>query len=706
MTSENFLKAKDFFLQGLADFEKENYLAAKAHFENSLALMPERISILVNYSATLIKLDLYQEADDCCNKILKLQPDSAEANLNLGQIRLHDEKYAEALVYFDKSIGFKHDYAEAYLNRGASQHKLKQFDAAIVSYRAALNINPRYAEAYCNHGNTLLELKQLSAAVENYNKAIAINARLAEAHCNRGYAMQELRQLDAAVEGYRKAIDVNPEYADAYYNLGNALQELKQLDTAIDNYAKTLTLKPDYKFLPGTLLLTKMRVCQWEGFQQAIVQLAKDIADGKNAATPFPAIAMLDEPAIHLKAAQIYVHSEHPEMELLAPFNRRAAGSKIRIGYFSADFKEHPVSYLTAELFELHDRSRFEVFGFSLRSTQASPIQMRVSRSFDRFIEVWDKSDQEVAQLARELNIDIAVDLGGFTAESRTNIFALRAAPLQIGYLGYLGTMGAKYMDYLVADKVICPPHLQDFYSEKIVHMHSYQVNDSKRKISARKFQRQELGLPEKGVVFCCFNNNYKILPATFDGWMRILKAVPGSVLFLFAENKWVTSNLQHEAESRGIAKERLVFGQRLHYEDYLARYSVCDLFLDTRPYNAGTTASDALWSGLPVLTCTGQSFASRVAASLLQAIEMPELVTHTQEEYEAKAIELATAPGALQELKNKLEANRLTTALFDTARFTKHLEMAYETMCARSQAGLPPDHIYVGIPDIAKIIH
>ncbi|MBU3578377.1 hypothetical protein ICN24_10285, partial [Polynucleobacter sp. UK-Kesae-W10] len=368
----------------------------------------------------------------------------------------------------------------------------------------------------------------------------------------------------------------------------------------------------------------------------------------------------------------------------LGPIPKRAPASKIRIGYFSADLNNHAVAILTAQLFETHRRDQFEIIAFSLGVDDHSPVRQRMTKAFDQFIDASHMSDMAIAQLARQKGIDIAVDLGGFTGDARMGIFAYRAAPIQLSYIGYLGTLGVPYMDYLIADATIIPPGFESYYCEQIVRLPSYQVNDSQRKIANTVFTRQALGLPQEGFVFACFNNNYKILPATFDRWMRILKATPGSVLFLYAENDWVKSNLQKEAKARGIEPERLVFGERLPADEYLARYQVCDLFLDTLPYNAGTTASDALWAGLPVLTLMGQSFASRVAASLLNAIGLPELITTTPEQYEARAIELALQPETLIAIKAKLAANRLSTPLFDTPLFTKHLESAYQQMYER----------------------
>jgi predicted O-linked N-acetylglucosamine transferase (SPINDLY family) len=380
----------------------------------------------------------------------------------------------------------------------------------------------------------------------------------------------------------------------------------------------------------------------------------------------------------------------------LNPIVKRPASQKIRIGYFSADFRNHAVSLLTAELYELHDKNKFEIIAFSFGVDDKGPMRLRLSQAFNQFIDVCDMSDLEIAKLARDLQIDIAVDLGGHTQDSRTGIFSNRAAPIQISYIGYLGTMGAEYYDYLLADETIIPDELQKFYAEKIVYLPSYQVNDRKRLISDRQFTRQELGLPEHGFVFCCLNNNYKILPATFDGWMRILKIVVGSALWLLEDNEWSRENLKKEAEKQGIAADRLVFAERLPLPEHLARHRQADLFLDTFPCNAGATASDALWTGLPILTRMGRSFASRVAASLLNAIGLPELITNTQEEYEALAIELALNQNKLAEIKLKLANNRLTTPLFDTPLFTKNLETAYIKMMGRYQDDLQPDHISI----------
>jgi predicted O-linked N-acetylglucosamine transferase (SPINDLY family) len=350
-----------------------------------------------------------------------------------------------------------------------------------------------------------------------------------------------------------------------------------------------------------------------------------------------------------------------------------------------------------AELFELHDKSKLELFGFSFGPVANDEMRQRLEKSFDQFFEVGKKSDAEIAKLSRALNIDIAVDLKGFTQDLRVGIFAHRAAPIQVNYLGYPGTMGADFIDYIIADRTLIPPELQPCYSEKVVYLpNSYQANDRKRSISDRKFTRQELGLPENGFVFCCFNNNHKILPATFASWMRILKAVEGSALWLLQDNSWAAENLKKEAEKLGILTDRLVFAERLTLPDHLARHCQADLFLDTFPYNAHTTTSDALWAELPVITLMGVSFASRVAASLLNAIGLPELITNSQEQYETLAIELARNSQKLEDIKLRLARNRLAAPLFDTPLFAKNIEAAYIQMSERYRSDLLPEHIKI----------
>jgi len=524
-----------------------------------------------------------------------------------------------------------------------------------------------------------------------------VNSEYVEGHYNRGNMLSALRRHEEALGCYTKVIALRPDFAEAYYNQGNALNALKHRAEAVASYEKAMALKPDYEFLWGELLHTKMRICDWHGLEAQVSQLTGKIDRGEKVSTPFPILALTNSAALQLKAAESWTHAKCPTNDVLPMIGKQQRHNKIRIGYFSADFREHALSVLAVELFERHDRSNFEVNAFSFGPDKKDDMRQRLDKAFDKFIDIRNQSDKESAMLARDMEIDIAVDLGGFTQDARTNIFAMRAAPIQVNYLGYPGTMGANYIDYIIADRVLIPETQRYCYAEKIVYLpNSYQANDSKRVIADRQFTRAELGLPQNGFVFCCFNNSYKITPDVFSCWMRILKGVEGSVLWLVEDNASVVSNLRKEATNRGIDPARLVFAKRMPLALHLARHRLADLFLDTLPFNANTTASVSLWAGLPVLTQIGETFAGRAAASLLEAIGLPELITMTAQSYESLAVELAKDPERLASIRHKLADNRLRMPLFDTELFTRHIESAYTTMYERYQGESAPDHIYV----------
>lgn len=637
------------------------------------------------------------QAQRLYENVLESHPDHFDSLHLLGVIAYQSNRPQEAVELIARAIEINPGIPTSYSNIGAALEALGLLDEAVACYDKAISLNPDYAEAYYNRGNSLKLLRRLDEAVSSYERAIALKPDYAEACNNRGNALIELKQPEAAVASFLQALATNPGYADAFNNLGNALKELKRLDDALACYSKALALRPDYEFLAGTVLSTRMMLCDWQGFSESLAGLEAGIQESRKVVMPFPVLALVDSPALHLQAARIYAATKHPQGDSLGPMEKHGRAEKIRIGYFSADFHNHATAYLMAELFEAHDRSRFEWIGFSFGPEKHDEMRQRVSSAFDRFIDVRNLSDREVAAEARALGIDIAVDLKGFTQDSRPGIFAEGCAPIQADYLGYPGTMGADYIDYVIADATVIPPERRTDYTEKVVYLpHCYQVNDSRRRISERIYTRQEMGLPESGFVFCCFNNNYKIVPSTFDGWMRILKAVEHSVLWLFEDNPTAAANLRKEAEARGIDRARLVFAKRMPLDEHLARHRLADLFIDTLPYNAHTTASDALWAGLPVLTCAGTSFAARVAASLLKAVGLPELVAATQQEYERMAIELAADSARLSAIRQKLQGNRLKAPLFDARLFATHVEAAYQAMYDRYQAGLPPAHIEI----------
>jgi predicted O-linked N-acetylglucosamine transferase (SPINDLY family) len=632
-------------------------------------------------------LELSCSKDDC----------SPEALYYLGSAQLKKSLYEKAARSFERSILKAGRFFEALHDLGTAYGHMGKIQESLSCFQDCLKFNPKSHELLFNIGKCFSDLQHHPNALTYYTQALQLKPDFIEAYTSIGITLNKLRRYDEAIAHYDKAISLKADCVEALSNKGISLNELQRYDEAIAHYNKSISLKPDIDWIPGDLLHTKMRVCDWSGFNDSLKNVTSKVITNEKVSPPFALLALTDDAVLHQQSAKIYAQDQYPPNSALGPILKHPKGHKIRIGYFSADFKNHPVANLTVELFELHNKNRFEVFAFSFGVDDKSPVRLRLSQAFNQFIDVSGMSDLGIAKLSRDMQIDIAIDLGGYTADSRTGIFSHRAAPIQVSYIGYLGTMGASYVDYIIADKTLIPTESQSYYSEKVVYLpNSYQVNDRKRLISDKQFARKELGLPENSFVFCCFNNNYKILPATFDCWVRILKGVEGSVLFLYAENGWAKSNLKLEAEARGINNKRLVFGGYMPNAAYLARYQACDLFLDTFPYNAGTTASDALWAGLPLLTLIGQSFASRVAASLLNAIDLPELITNSQREYESLAIELAMNPEKLAVIKLKLANNRQTTPLFDSPLFAKNLEAAYMKMFELYQADFLPGHIHL----------
>ena len=677
--------------------QKGDFHKAEAIYLQLLTINPANSEALQLLGALALEKGNNQDGLELINLAIEINPKVASYHSNQGVAFKELDKFEDAVASFDKAIALDPCYAEAYSNRGAALRRLHLLDAAIESCEKAISLNPRLVEAYSNIGLALQEQKKLDAAVLNFDKAIKLNPNYFQAYSNRGNALLELKQFDSAIASYDKAISLRPDSAEAYYNRGAAYKELKNLDIAVDNYETAYHLKPDQPYLEGMRLHIKMFICDWVDFESNMLSLNQRIQDDFNVAHSFTLLGLPFSLTAHRQTAENLCKDKYPFNSYLGPIIKQPRQPKIRLGYYSADFHNHATAYLMAELFERHDKEKFELIAFSFGPETNDQMQIRVSQAFDHFVNVASLSDIEVALLSRELGIDIAVDLKGVTQDARLGIFSFRAAPIQVSYLGYPGTLGADYIDYLIADKTLIPLQSQQYYSEKIVYLpNSYQVNDRKRVIAPTQFTKQELGLPQNAFVFCCFNNNFKITPDVFDSWARILKAVDESVLWLFQDNPTAAANLRKEARQRGLDPNRLVFATRMDLPEHLARHKAADLFLDTRPYNAHTTASDALWAGLPVLTCMGESFASRVAASLLNAIGLPELVTETQADYEALAIELANTPSKLKEIKEKLERNKLTTPLFDTALFTKHIEAAYAQMYERYQDDLEPAHIEI----------
>jgi predicted O-linked N-acetylglucosamine transferase (SPINDLY family) len=490
-------------------------------------------------------------------------------------------------------------------------------------------------------------------------------------------------------------IEIDNKNCYAYICLAGLFKELGQIDNAINCLIKVKNIDPDYEFVDGLILHYKMFASNWDGYYENISKLKKDLSASKPVTVSFIALTLIDDPYLQLIAAKYYSKKFSGIKKINPSLGEK--NKKIRIGYFSADFFNHATCILIAELFELHDKNNFEIYGFSFGPNINDAMTDRIKENFDHFNDVRDLTDEGIANLARDFKIDIAIDLKGYTKDCRAGIFKFSPAPVTVNYLGYPGTMANPNVQYIIADETLIPVENQKFYSEKIAYMpHSYQINDSKRKVADHPFTREEFGLPTSGFVFCSFNNIYKLNPQVFDSWVNILKKVEGSVIWLLVENELSTANLRKEAEKRGVAADRLIFAKRLDNSYHLARSKLADLFLDTWPCNAHTTASDALWAGLPILTLIGESFASRVCASLLNAIGLSEMVVKNINDYESLAIELALNKEKLYQIKGKLIKNKKGCALFDTKNFVKNLENIYQQIHFRHIEGLPPEHIYI----------
>lgn len=564
--------------------------------------------------------------------------------------------------------------------KGIAALDVGQYAAAAEIFAQVLARAPAFSPGHNALGLARAGLGRTAEALASYDAAARADPSSAAPLINRATLLRDMGHLDTALATLDKAVALEPQDPAGHANRGSLLMEMSRPAAAIASFDRALALHPAFPYLPGFRLINKAYICDWDAIDDDLAAVAAGIRRGEPVAAPWTLLALFDSPALQRQAAEAWVAAKFPPNGALGPIAKYPRHERIKLGYFCADFHRHPTGHLIAGLFERHHRSAFEVVAFSLRPVRDDDMHRRIVAAADRFIDVRDRSDKDIAALSRELEVDIAVDLNGLITNNRVGIFAHRAAPLQVNYLAYPGTMGAPYMDYILADNTVISDAA--FYTERVVRLPDcYQVNDAQRRVAGRRFTRAELGLPETGFVFACFNNNFKITPWVFDLWMRILHAVEGSVLWLIEDNAAAAANLRREAERRGIDRVRLVFAPRMPQEDHLARQAAADLFLDTVPYNAHTTGSDALWMGLPLLTCPGESFAARVAASLLQTIGLPELIAPTLPGYEALAVALAKDRGRLEDIKQKLRLKRTSSPLFDLDRFTLNIEAAFTRM-------------------------
>ncbi|MBM3383754.1 MAG: tetratricopeptide repeat protein [Betaproteobacteria bacterium] len=682
---------------GVAHAKNKNYSKAFEHYESALKYDPNCVEAWINRGNAYNDLKRHEEALASFGCAIKLQPNLPEAwgfqSKAFGDLK----RYEEALVSADNAIRLRPHFVEAWNNRGVALGDLERHEEALASHDRSIELKPEYAAAWSNRGIVLNDLRRHEEALASHDRSIELKSDFAEAWNNRGVALGDLKRHEEALASYDRAIELKPDYAEAWSNRGNALNDLKRHEEALASYERSIELKPDADYILGDLVHTQMKICDWTDLDERCHTLESRLLKGDRASTPFSVIGLFDDPPLQKRSAELYAKSKLGFKSLLGPITRRSRGDKIRVAYFSMDFREHPVAHLVAELIECHDRNKFEIFGFSFGVNTGDTMRKRLEDAFDKFLEVSNLSELDIARLARDHQIDIAIDLGGYTQDSRPAIFAHRAAPIQINYLGFPGTMGTGHLDYFIGDRVAVSDDNLGHFSEKVIFLpNSFQANPSQRPIGSKESSRATYNLPESGFVFCCFNNVWKITPDVFRIWVRILKEAKGSVLWILEDPAPARRHIEETFKKLGIESNRLVFSNRVSIETYFDQYQFADLFLDTLPYNAGTTASDALWMGLPVLTLAGRSFAGRMAASLLHAVGLPELITQTAEDHESLAVELANNPDRIAALKARLAKNRPTCTLFNTPLFTKHIESAYQAASDRYHAGLAPDHIYV----------
>jgi predicted O-linked N-acetylglucosamine transferase (SPINDLY family) len=678
---------------GVLEAQRGGYDEADCLIGQALAVDPRSAEACLNHGNVLNALARHAEALASLERALAIRPDYPEALNSRGAVLLDLGRPEEAVASLNRAQALRPGYPEALNNRGNALRALRHHEDAIQDYDRAIDIRPDYAEAFMNRGTALLELKQPERGLESYDRALALSPGHADALLGRGTALRDLGRYREAVESYDRALTAAPGLAEARCNRGAVLQELGRYEEAAGDYQRLVALQPDYDYALGHLLHVRQHCCDWTQFEESAARVATLVRDGKRAALPFEFLPVSDSASDYLRCARTFVADKYPAPAAAALRGGKFRHDRIRVAYLSADFHIHAMTRLMAGVFEAHDKARFEITAISFGPDSTDEMRTRVEAAIERFVDVRGKSASEAAALMRDLEIDIAVDLAGHTANARTDILAHRGAPIQVNYLGYPGSLGADYIDYIIADRIVIPAEHHPDYIEKVVYLpDAYQANDSKRPLPEGVPTRAEAGLPETGFVYCSFNNNYKITPGIFDSWMRILRRVQGSVLWLVEDNGAAARNLRREAARRDVAPERLLFAPRVKFEEHLARQRLADLFLDTLPYNAHTTASDALWTGLPVLTCLGTTFAGRVGASLLTAAGMPELITRDLQEYEALAVRLAEDRPRLGELAGKLALNRATCPLFDTDRTRRHIEAAYRIMWERHQDGAPPE--------------
>lgn len=662
---------------------------ALASTNKALSLRPRHLDALYNRGVMLRQMGLYDESLVSLRDVLAINPRHVDALINyahvLQQLNRHEEAISSlqsALIVTPESVELLNSYGNTLQHNGRYREALSAFDRAIA-------ISPRDASLRFNRANVLSALRRFDDAIKNYDRAIELNPHFVDAYNNRGAALKSVFRFEEALKNFETAIALKKDDPKAFLNAGGVLQDMQRHQEALGMFKSALAIAPAHPEAVGGLTASTQYLCDWACSEHLLHPLRKHIEEGRDAIAPFALLGICDEPEIQRRCGENHIRQSLTRAPVPLWNGTIYKHDRVRLVYLSPDFRRHPVAYHIAPLFERHDRSQFEVIAISIGPDDGSEIRARIERGVDKFCDARTHCDEDVARFLRHLEADIIVDLGGHTRHARSAILSYRPSPVQVNYLGYAATMGADFMDYVIGDRIVLPREYQPFFSEKIVHLPDcYHAVNSERPLENCKTARSEVGLPENGFVFCCFNSHWKINRDDFERWMRLLNAVPGSVLWLKATHDRVKENLSREARASGIDAHRLVFAAEVKFAEHLARHQLADLFLDTNLFNGHTTAIDALWAGLPLVTLKARSFAGRVAASILNALGLSELATDNPEEFERLALHLARNRSVLESYRKRLMQNRADHPLFDMDGFRRNIEKAFKHMRERVAEG------------------
>jgi predicted O-linked N-acetylglucosamine transferase (SPINDLY family) len=691
---------KELFQRGLSQHQKGDLAAAEKTYEQILSLNPSHEEALHLLGLIRFGQNEFDDAIRLIKQALVVDPKFSAAEYNLALVYEEMKELDEALAHFERAGEIGYDPATIQFCIGGIRMAQLKYSKALAHFDEAIRLDPKYANAHFNRSIALDLLGDLDSALSAANRALAIDQKCLGAYISKARILVGLDDPEAALSQITKAELLNLSSIRMLAEKGRILASLKDIPGALAAFKSARLIDPNYKETIFDEISARLKICLWDNFEEDVATLVKTNPTGQAVGKPMMLSWTLDSLCENRRAAEAVFKEYESNLELekqpaLPAIKKTHSGSPVHIGYFSSDMQNHPVGQLIAGVIENHDKEKFIVHVFSQGKSTGDGFENRIINAASHYRQTTSLKGSDALDHARQKYLSVAIDLNGYTGSPSLSLSHNRVAPIQVNYLGYPGTMATPFIDYIIADRVVIPPEYYSSYSEKVVHLpNCFLPNDRSRVIEKRKFERAELGLPQNGIVFCSFNNAAKYNPTTFSRWMNILRRTEGSVLWFSRVDGILQENILREAQARGIQSERIIFLKFAPRDEYFDRISVADLFLDSFPYNAHTTAADALWSGIPLLTMTGEIFASRVAASALHAVGLSELITSTPNEYEEKAVKLAHDHEALANMKKHLIGNRQVAPLFDIVKYTRDLEQAFLEMVVRHEAGLPPEHI------------